>query len=355
MNFFIKIDQSIHPKTNDYFNKIKSIKSKLNNNKKNYALIEEIQKFYKKFNQMNKFGGTWEWIDKEKRKNIFQDTFKNYKDVVKKFNEFFKNELSYGIISSHWEKEKTNLWKKKLISDLLKNISAWEEFVKDKKSDYKFLDSKNDPGSPYGLFYKKQLILYDTPRHDYYAKKIIDIFKDQRKIPVIIEIGGGYGGLLSQLIKRKFKFKYINIDLNNTLVTNYYYIKKKYKNINISFQDKVKKNDFHKKDIIFIPFSKDLFNKINLKADLVYNSNSFSEMNKGILYKYFKLINKIFLPQYILHQNSNILLYPKSKMHIEVQSKNFPINKLKYKKIYSGLSLFQGGSGRYREFLYKKK
>ena len=34
------------------------------------------------------------------------------------------------------------------------------------------------------------------------SKKIIDIFKNNKKKPIIVEIGGGYGGLLSQLLKR---------------------------------------------------------------------------------------------------------------------------------------------------------
>jgi len=351
MTFYTKIDQSIHPKAKNYLNKIKSVKSNVIN-KKNSTIIKDIQNLYKKFNKPNEFGGTWEWIDKNKSKKIFAKTIKNYNEVSENFNNFFKNDLSYGITSSHWEKQ-TNKWKKKLASDILKNLDSWEEFVKENDSDYKYLDSKNDPGNPFGLLYKKRLILYDKPRHDYYAKKIIDIFNNDKKIPLIVEVGGGYGGLLSQLIKRKFKFNYINIDLNNSLLVNYYYIKTKHKNINISFKKKVNKNDFKKTDFIFVPFTSDIYKQITLKADLIYNSNSFSEMNRGILQKYFQLINKVLKPKYILHQNSNILLYPKSKMHIEIQSENFPIDRSKYKKLYSGLSLFQGGSGRYREYLYQ--
>ena len=78
-------------------------------------------------------------------------------------------------------------------------------------------------------------------------------------------------------------------------------------------------------------------------------------MNIKTLVKYFKLINRKLNPSFILHQNSNVLLFPKSKLHIEIQSEKFSLDKKKFKKIYFFSSMFQGGSGRYREYLFEKK
>ena len=54
--------------------------------------------------------------------------------------------------------------------------------------------------------------MIDTPRHDYYAKKIIDILKNIKKKDsrTLVEIGGGYGGLCFQLLKRSFKLTVSN-------------------------------------------------------------------------------------------------------------------------------------------------
>ena len=218
-------------------------------------------------------------------------------------------------------------WKKKIASDILKNLDAWNEFTKENDQEYKFLDNKKDPGNPYGLRYNKKLILYDTPRHDYFIKKIINLFSEKKIRPVIVEIGGGYGGLFNQLLKRKFKFKYINVDLINTLITNYYYIKSLNKNCNIIFKNKLNKLDLKKNDYFFIPYSNDIFTNLKFKSNLVFNCNSFSEMDSKILNKYFRLLNNILRPDYLLHQNSNVLLYPKSNLHVEIQSNKFPINR----------------------------
>lgn len=347
---FTKIDQASHSQTKRYFKKLF-----LKNHSKKIIreiILINIKNFYKKFNLINKYGGTWGWIDKNKRSKNINYAFRNDKLLKKSLLNFFRLDLSFGIISSHWKK-KTNKWKKDLTSNILKNINSWEEFTKTKDRDYNFLDSSKDPGNPYGLSYKKKLIMFDTPRHDYYAKKIIDLFH-YKKYPTILEIGGGYGGLLNQLLKRKFRFNYINIDLPNTILINYYYISSIHKKIKVNFKESLEQINIKKGEIFFIPFSLKIFKKLNFKPDLIFNSNSFSEMDQLILKKYFLIINKKLKPNFILHQNSNVLLYPESKSHVEIQSESFPLDKKKYVKIYSHPSIFQGGSGRYREYFYKR-
>jgi hypothetical protein len=77
-------------------------------------------------------------------------------------------------------------------------------------------------------------------------------------------------------------------------------------------------------------------------------------MSLKVLKKYFYLINNYLKPTYIYHENSNYLLFPKSKRHIEIIGSKFTIDKNNYKLINLSISPFLGGGGRYREFLYKK-
>ena len=114
-------------------------------------------------------------------------------------------------------------------------------------------------------------------------------------------------------------------------------------------------NDIKKNQVNLIVFEKELkiLKKIG-KCDFVFNSRSFSEMDENILNKYLKVINNI-NPSYVYHENSNFLMFPKSKRHIEILGKNFKFNKKKYKLEHINISPFSGGSGRYREFFYKKK
>lgn len=348
MIYFPSINYHIlHPSDAKIFNKNYFFEATSRDKK----IVKEFISFFKEKDFNNIYGGEWMWINKNKRINLIK-SLKNF-DVdflSTQLVNLFKSELSYGIISSTYKdvfKNKKN--KKYFISDVLKNISVWEEFVKLKKKDYNFIHTNNKIGNPYGIIYKKKKVLYDTPRHDYYADKIISILKNKRN-PIILEIGGGYGGLLIQLLKRKFNFSYINIDLPETLLISYYYLKRTF-DANICLHKNLELSILKNK-IVYIPYEDELFiKKINI--DLLFNANSFSEMSKKVLYKYFNLINKI-KPGYILHQNSNVNLFTKSNRHKEIQSSTFPINMKNYTKISSTVSMFQGGSGRYREFLFKK-
>jgi putative sugar O-methyltransferase len=349
MLYFPSINYHVlHPSDAKIFNKNYFFKATSRDKK----IVKEFISFFKEKDFNNIHGGEWMWINKNKRRTLIESLKKFDIDFLSsQLINLFKSKVSYGIISSTYKdvfKNKKN--KKYFISDVLKNISVWEEFVKLKKKDYNFINTDKKIGNPYGIIYKKKKILYDTPRHDYYAEKIINILKN-KKNPTILEIGGGYGGLLIQLLKRKFNFSYINIDLPETLLISYYYLKRTF-DVNICLHKNLELSIFKNK-IVYIPYKNDLgINKINI--DLLFNANSFSEMSKKILYKYFNLINNKIKPEYILHQNSNINLFPKSKRHKEIQSSDFPIDMRNYTKISSSISMFQGGSGRYREFLFKK-
>jgi putative sugar O-methyltransferase len=356
MSYFAKIDQNQFPGSKTFIKKLYLFNYKnynFSNSEKN--IIQEIIKF-QNLNYSNKFyGGTWEWIDKEKRNISFYNLFENNKKKISSlFSNFFRNSLSFGLISSHWDQRQGKRWRLKLASDILKNIVSWEEFTKKSDQDYKLLGSKKNIGNPYGLMYKRKLVLLDTPRHDYYANKIQVLLRNSKTIPIILEVGGGYGGLFSQLIKRNFKFKYINIDLPKTLSVAYYYIKKNF-NLDINFAHSVSNDLLLKNDYIFIPYQEQNFWNTDKKINVLFNSNSFSEMSKYTLNQYFNIIEKKIKPDYILHQNTNIKSFKKLKKYKEIPASYFPINFKRYELVNFSLSIFQGGSGRYREYLFKKK
>ncbi len=355
MIYFPKIDQSEINLISDNFKLYLKEKKKITKvSLFDQKIFREIIEFNNSYSSMNYFDGTWEWIDKEKKNNFHKHFAKNnLKKLNEVFSNFFRNHLSFGLISSHWEKRKNIGWKRKLYSDIYKNLSSWEEFTKKANKDYKLLHSKTEVGNPYGLTYKKNIILFDTPRHDYYADKIAKLIKNSKKTPIIVEIGGGYGGLVAQLIKRKLNFKYINIDIFKTLPVAYYYLKKSFK-IDIAVMKSVTNKDIDKNDFIFIPFFGQNFWQTNKKINLVFNSNSFSEMGKKTLHQYFLCINKKIKPLYLLHQNTNIASFKKLRKYREIPSTKFPIDFNSYEMINSSISLFQGGSGRYREYLFKR-
>ena len=106
-------------------------------------------------------------------------------------------------------------------------------------------------------------------------------------------------------------------------------------------------------DIILIPSDK--HQNITGKIDLVFNSHSLSEMSKKHMEDYFETIHRLNI-KHIFHINSIYFPWEKSdRNHIQISTKNFPIDKKKYIKIYHCISPWITGSGRYREYYYKFK
>ena len=105
-------------------------------------------------------------------------------------------------------------------------------------------------------------------------------------------------------------------------------------------------------DIILV--CSDRHQDINGHIDLVFNSHSLSEMSKEHIEEYFNTIHRLNIP-HIFHINSIYFPWKHSdRGHIQISTKKFPINKEIYKNIYQCISPWMVGSGRYREYYYKK-
>ena len=71
-----------------------------------------------------------------------------------------------------------------------------------------------------------------------------------------------------------------------------------------------------------------------------------------LISEYFNFIN-LSKTKFFYHENSNYLLFPNSERHVEVVADKFPINEKKFRLLSKYLTPFTGGSGRYREYIYK--
>tara|TARA_B100000524_G_scaffold327787_1_gene212092 strand:+ start:68 stop:1123 length:1056 start_codon:yes stop_codon:yes gene_type:complete len=351
MNTFPNIDKLLTKNISKLSPNLHLGEKKLDLTNRDLKICKEILKIYESLNKKHKYKSEWSWINDNKRSDFLATLKrKNIKKLSNIFSNFFLNSSSFGIISWDFKKLKSKKKNLELISNIYKDFLFWSEFVQKNNKDIKFLNSFKNFGNCYGLKLKNQLIMVDTPRHDYFANKIIKLI-GKKKSQIFTEIGGGYGGLIFQLLKRGFKGTIINVDIIETLLISYFFLRKFTKK-KIIICDLEKKINFNSNNIYLC--TPEFFLKLKSKINLIFNCHSFSEMSKNDLNLYLKKINKIKV-NYFLHQNSNILLYPDSKRHVEILAKDFPINLNYYNLIYSQVSMWSSGSGRYREYLYKKK
>lgn len=341
---YVKIEEKIHKNINIYELSNKKFR---NPDKFDNLIVKEIIDIFKLQKKIKNFGGEWEYLNKIKRSDFIKSLQNlEIKKLNFKFANLFKTDTSYGIVTPHWKDiKKTSLFK----SQVLRDLDSAIEFSGLKDLDE--ISTKSSVGNPYGLLAGKKVVLPDSPRHYYFSKKISN-YLIKKKRTSFLEVGGGYGGLINLLYENK-KIKTIySIDLFEGCLIQYYYLRKNNKKVNFVLSLNDLKND----GINLIPYDKksEIINSIP-KCDVVFNSRSFSEMNKDVLNLYLNLINSKLKPEFIYHENSNYLLFPNSKRHIEVIGNKFNVIKKNYHLQNLNISPFSGGSGRYREFVYFKK
>ena len=341
---FTKIIETKHKNSNKYY---LSNSNFIKPDKEDLKIVRQILNFLKQTNiNYQTFGGEWEYLNRIERKKYLKALEeRDEKKLSLIFANLFRNDISYGIITPSYRDIKN---KNSFKSQILQDIDTSIEFANLKNTDQISLNKKI--GNPFGIKIKNNVIMPDSPRHYYFANKINNYVKINKKFK-ILEIGGGYGGLSRILLNFKKKITYFSVDLLEGCLIQYYFLKKSGFKVNLI--NKIK--DIRQNQINLIVFESELriLKKIG-KCNFVFNSRSFSEMDKNVLNKYVNIINNFIRPNYIYHENSNFLLFPKSKRHIEILGKDFKFSKKRYYLENLNISPFCGGSGRYREFFYKK-
>ncbi len=342
---FASIESKKHISVNKEKFNFSSFFHKPINDKK--IILNIIKSFKQIIRNSNDGTGEWSWLQKKKQNNYIKSLINlNISEITYYLTNMFKTEATYGFTSPSFSDciKKPKLFK----SDILCNLDTCFEFTDLKNLDQ--LGTKH--GNPYGLCVKNRTVLPDTPRHYYFSYNISRLLKEKKSKPFIVEIGGGYGGLCLQNWEQfKGNCTIVNIDLFPTLITAAYYLKKNKIPLNVvTTENPTIKN--RSVNLISANDFKIILKKIK-KCDLIFNSRSLCEMDRKTVSSYFDFINSCNV-DYFYHENSNFLLFPNSKRHIELMSDDFPINSKKFKLQTKYISPFTGGMGRYREYIYKK-
>lgn len=333
---YVRISDLTHPNSLGG----KTLQSNLNEaDLLDFKIVDEIIGFNTELGLCD-VGGEWKYINAFKRKTYIDALLKNdANELVKLLINFFQTDCGYGITTPPF----SEICQYDLESQILWDLDALYEFCEIEFEDEILFSSSI--GAPYGLEVDDKIVSPDSPRHLYFAQKLQKFDSD------ILEIGGGYGGVIYFLLKLGFSKTYYDVDIPETLYIAYYFLRKN----NVKCKFVVNSDfDFEPGTVYLVPHF--LFDQMQerMQFDCFFNANSLSEMDINHVNNYFKIINYK-RPDHILHCNSNYLAFPNSERHIEILGKNLPIDHSIYDKKYQCVSPFQGALGRYREFYYQRK
>ena len=308
-------------------------------------IARDILNCYNIIGETKSKSGEWIYIDEKKRHDfVYALQSNNELLLAENLVNFFVDNSSYGIItpaSSELNESSLNV--------ILDDIDAAIEFGGLNDFDAIKLSSGSS-GNPFGLLLEDDgIIQLDSPRHFYYSQLMDKILSRSNK-KSIIEIGGGFGGLVKIFRTFNMENTYYIIDLIETGIIAYYFLKKS----NVPVEIVTSYPLDAKPGVVYI-IPTNIYKEIKYSdVGLVVNFNSFSEMSIPVVDEYFDWIQKIIDPDLILHQNSNFLLFPESERHVEYLADDFPVDDKKYDLLSKFISPFHGGGGRYRIYSYSR-
>lgn len=276
---------------------------------------------------------------------------KDIPELCEMFQDLFRNEAVTGVWSYGYYNDIANaglLRKMRFINSILRDISIWKSLV-----DHTDITVLSPPrtGNPWGYMLNDCLIMADSCRLNYYAQLSANLFNGVKDVPVVAEIGGGYGGFAYYLLQQKKAYKYINFDLPEVLLICQYILMSEFPEKKFllfgEVPEEISIEIIDNYDVILMPhfaFSGLASNSV----DFFINTRSLSEMPYHYIEEYLTQISRT-CKLWFFHENVFI------GSSDEISSDEFPVPKDVFERVYMALSVWDSGQGRYREHLYVKK
>jgi hypothetical protein len=257
----------------------------------------------KKASSEYEINGLWnEWISINFKELIINLKNENFEALSKLFNNIIREQCTRGLGGyDEWYRYNC-LFGKSYIK------YVWIDYYK------KLIDLQGDKsiifpkvGNPCGIIHKNKIIPIESLRHAYRAEEIKNCLNDMDE-KVIVEIGGGYGGLGFQLVSKLEKnqnTKFILFDIPEVVAISSAFLLSSFpdKKIRLYGEGSISSTNKDFEIGIFPHFTID--NLEYNSIDLFYNSCSFSEMDEVTSRKYLSVIEKC-CRKYFMHDNHEI-------------------------------------------------
>lgn len=158
-------------------------------------------------------------------------------------------------------------------------------------------------GNPMGFQIDGALMTADSFRHNFYARRMLDL-ADDLEHPIVCEVGGGFGGFAYHLLRRSQKsFKYIDYDIPVMCLVAAYYLTTAFptKRIRLFGEIDSMAEPVHDCDVAILPnFA--LPRLQDRSVDVCFNTCSFAEMDPPTVREYTSQFERV-CRRFILYED----------------------------------------------------
>jgi putative sugar O-methyltransferase len=232
----------------------------------------------------------------------------NTSEVNKIYENFMRHNCSVGLHGlpvdmkrAYFSNEISTINRQLYTLDLVHRISLWRTLLGNSYS----IDVLKMPnyGNAYGFETNNHFIRTGAEYLHYYSVRIGSLLKETSEDKIVVELGGGYGGLGYFLNRDIDNLTYIDFDLPENMALTSYFLLNCFpqKKILLFGEEEFTEEIIKKYDIIVLP-SFELKKLPTKKINLAFNSYSLAEMSEQTINEYIPELCRS-VRDYILHVN----------------------------------------------------
>jgi putative sugar O-methyltransferase len=326
-------------------------------------IIERIEKAYNKAKSIQKSYSTAfqvgnEWLPIYERYMIdIMTTLKssNVSDIKKIYENFMREDCSVGLHgmpvnmkTTYFTGEISKLDGNIYLHDAIYRYKHWKELTNNKYSPEDLF--MPDYGNSYGYYIDNVFIRTGAEYFQYYATRISSLIRNEIDRKVVVELGGGYGGLGYFLTKQIPDLTYVDFDLPENMALTAYYLMNSFpeKRVLLYGEGELNAKNLEEYDIVIMP-NFELPKFPSNRANLAFNSYSLAEMSTETIQTYIPELKRA-SKEHIYHVNHNEISH-------SLKADEFGIDDDNYKLIYKKPALWNIGRDAKMdeyEYLYTK-
>jgi putative sugar O-methyltransferase len=226
---------------------------------------------------------------------------------VAAFEVFLRNFFRNGGISGLWGhrrmfddfRAESGWHALRRLALFMRQLEAWRREVPN--ADLADLDEAR-VGNPWGYDIDGKLVVEPSFEYNALALRIRDLVADVAR-PVIVEIGGGFGGLARQILRSIPGVRYVGLDLPENVVIQSWYLKRSLPHLRIGVNEIERANQEGLTQVDGLILPNWALAQLRLpRVDVVVNVRSFGEMSRSTLEAYFGEIARL-CPAWVFHEN----------------------------------------------------
>jgi len=301
-------------------------------------IIERIIKAYRKAKQDQKgfaapyqVGNEWLPIYERYMNSIIKALTAGDKQAVNSIYEnFMREDCSVGLhgmptnmANTYFGDKITKIAAQEYLYDALYRYKHWKEIT---ANQYGLSDLKMpDYGNSYGYYVDNEYVRTGAEYLHYYATRIAELTSKEQGKKIVVELGGGYGGLGYFINKLIPEVTYVDFDLPENMALTSYFLMNSFpdKKILLYGEGECNEENLQKYDIIIMP-NFEISKLPTAKANLVFNSYSLAEMSTETINTYIPELKRA-SKAYFFHVNHSQLSHSLKADEFGIDDENFKL------------------------------